>query len=962
MPSFDKTFRPDIHEGGNTALQEGKIYGWVIGIVTDVKDLESIGRIKCRIPLFDDSTDMPNSDDVMIWVGEEYTCANSVGGSHKLIEVDNMVALEAMLGDPRQLLVIAQIPNRKDRPHPELDRSKGIYGSVTRSGVASLNDEGKQAKVDAFPHGVTSQISNMGTVTTQTLKGATNVLSWDGNVLVENPAGSMTIAPDGKITQQNKAGAIATLLNDGNIILKNPQEAKLDLLKQEAKLIGPKSKMGGLMGMLQMAMGGQVGMGMMALEALQELSGGKFSLDNLGQISGVMDSLTKGIGKTFQEGLGSVTEMLKLPMDEFTDHIVPQVQSVLDKNLPGIAGELKGVLAKDLNFDGMLGEVNKVLSGSGFAMDESVFKDLQQSMGFDKNLLSKGILGEIIPGGFESISSIANMNLLEILDKVDDLLDVELPVAQITEQLKELWPKDSKNLISDEVVSAALLSEDPTASLIGGVQKGMLGDLKEKLSSADKLVGGIPKIDGILQGMLGENLNKIYANTKGLDEIPEFGDLLGLEVGDTTVGNLGDLDVSDASLAALLGDYNTGGISLESFDAATAIDNLNLGKINLRDIQVGNVTLGKLIDDPKLHEIKLSDLLGGIDLGRVDLGEILDRKIANIDFDEIKLGDLMEMPTLTSVADLDLGGLTLENLTAPQKVDLSEVPINSLLMNMTGDINLADALGLPEQSKEKVKDINLKDIILGEDLGKADLGKLNLNHMIAPEGKPIGKADLNNINLGLPIDTDLSKMLKTAIDPLTTKLSGMFDNINNSLDKTLDSLPLGGGGGALVRLQQKVGLLESLNGKFSLFADMSGAGIKTPAGKFKLGGGGGGALMQGAAFAMRMLQSKKDSKKGAKSSAGIAISAEKGASLVSYPAESKDTEDTPLKQWTSPLAEVKVYEDTVKVYNSKHRISVLPEGVFVDEVNLSTLLHTLFDRINALESRIQSLESRLPVV
>jgi uncharacterized protein involved in type VI secretion and phage assembly len=215
MPSLSRIFTPERPEGLATHLEEGFIIGWVPGEITSIDDPEKLGRIRVRCDLIQQDTDLPNANDGWVWVLEEFVANAVPGGTHRLLKVGTQVALLPMMGDPRQMILLGCIPSRIDRPWPEMDRSKEVYGSATPGQVFEIKNDAEASQLNAFPHGVLQHVSGKGDIMQQTAENARLQLLHDGTSRIENDKAFTTHTPDGTVVQRNAEGAQSILRAGG---------------------------------------------------------------------------------------------------------------------------------------------------------------------------------------------------------------------------------------------------------------------------------------------------------------------------------------------------------------------------------------------------------------------------------------------------------------------------------------------------------------------------------------------------------------------------------------------------------------------------------------------------------------------------------------------------------------------------------------------------------------------------
>src|SRR5215510_12918555 len=87
----------------------GRVYGVVIGTVTDNKDPGGLGRVKLRFPWLVE-------DDESDWAPLATLMAGNQRGSFFLPEVDDEVLVAFFHGDPRYPFVLGSLWNGQDKP------------------------------------------------------------------------------------------------------------------------------------------------------------------------------------------------------------------------------------------------------------------------------------------------------------------------------------------------------------------------------------------------------------------------------------------------------------------------------------------------------------------------------------------------------------------------------------------------------------------------------------------------------------------------------------------------------------------------------------------------------------------------------------------------------------------------------------------------------------------------------
>src|SRR5262245_56550673 len=109
-------------------LNVGKIYGLVVGIVTNNQDPDKLGRIKVKFPWLTDT-------DESCWARIGMLMAGKGRGSFFLPEVDDEVILAFEHGDVRFPYVIGALWNGKDTPrYDNADGKNNLRVFTSRSG------------------------------------------------------------------------------------------------------------------------------------------------------------------------------------------------------------------------------------------------------------------------------------------------------------------------------------------------------------------------------------------------------------------------------------------------------------------------------------------------------------------------------------------------------------------------------------------------------------------------------------------------------------------------------------------------------------------------------------------------------------------------------------------------------------------------------------------------------------
>jgi uncharacterized protein involved in type VI secretion and phage assembly len=130
----------DIEEGGSAAF---RVTGVVIGIVTNNKDPDNLGRVKVKFPWLSDS-------DESTWARVAAPMAGNNRGFYFLPEVDDEVLVVFEQGDMRFPYVLGALWNDKEKPPAKNDDGKNNVRLIqSRNGhVIRLIDEAGKEKIE----------------------------------------------------------------------------------------------------------------------------------------------------------------------------------------------------------------------------------------------------------------------------------------------------------------------------------------------------------------------------------------------------------------------------------------------------------------------------------------------------------------------------------------------------------------------------------------------------------------------------------------------------------------------------------------------------------------------------------------------------------------------------------------------------------------------------------------------
>lgn len=170
-------------------MRSGKMPGLAIGIVTDVKDPERLGRVRLRFPWLDDEL---KSD----WISVASAFAGKDRGVYWMPEVDDEMVVGFLHGDFDRAVVLGAMwnpPNPGPSPDPRQRMLRSKNGHTIRfvDSTETAGDKGALIIQDAHD----SLISMSNGVVTISVKG-TLVLEANA-VMIRGNGWTRTITPNG---------------------------------------------------------------------------------------------------------------------------------------------------------------------------------------------------------------------------------------------------------------------------------------------------------------------------------------------------------------------------------------------------------------------------------------------------------------------------------------------------------------------------------------------------------------------------------------------------------------------------------------------------------------------------------------------------------------------------------------------------------------------------------------------
>jgi uncharacterized protein involved in type VI secretion and phage assembly len=171
-----------------------RIYGVVVGLVTNNQDPDGVGRVKVRFPWLSDQ-------DESYWARVAAPMAGKDRGVYLLPEVDDEVLVAFEHGDIRRPYVVGALWNSMDTPPASNDDGKNNIRIIkSRSGhVVKLNDEDGKETIEIIDKSTKNSIvidtaGNTITITSDkdiTLKAANGTITLDAQkVAVKSSADS----------------------------------------------------------------------------------------------------------------------------------------------------------------------------------------------------------------------------------------------------------------------------------------------------------------------------------------------------------------------------------------------------------------------------------------------------------------------------------------------------------------------------------------------------------------------------------------------------------------------------------------------------------------------------------------------------------------------------------------------------------------------------------------------------
>jgi uncharacterized protein involved in type VI secretion and phage assembly len=180
----------------DTAAQRGKIYGVVIGIVTNNKDEKNLGRVKVRFPWLKDN-------DESYWARMATLMAGPGRGSFFLPEVNDEVLVAFDHGDVRFPYVLGALWNGVDKPpYANANGANNLRAIKSRSNhQIILNDTRGSAKIQLIDATGKNSITIDSSANTMTLQVEGNIVlkAAKGKIVLDARSVEMTSSQTTKV-------------------------------------------------------------------------------------------------------------------------------------------------------------------------------------------------------------------------------------------------------------------------------------------------------------------------------------------------------------------------------------------------------------------------------------------------------------------------------------------------------------------------------------------------------------------------------------------------------------------------------------------------------------------------------------------------------------------------------------------------------------------------------------------
>lgn len=501
--SFDQLVRPTFAESRNTALQEGFLYGLIPGLITSVDDPERIGRVKVECPVIEQGVNLPNGNDGWIPVVEPFVVNGMSGGTHSFLQVGSQVVMAALFGDPRQMVVVGCLPSRIDRPHPDLNRADGTYGSATPNETVEAFRDTDNSVVISRPNGVLQTISGEGDVMTQTEERGRVMVQRDGTTSLSNDFSHTTLSKDGEVSQRSAAGAEAVLRETGAVEIRSSTSTSLRLDLAEGLLEGPLNPMSQAIAQVSQLSGtlGEAQGLLTDLQAIAQDFGAGGDLEGfLGNAQSVLSDL-QNLSGSLADGAAALQKLQDFSVEDLGKSLLPQVGKFLA--LGDLPQQIEPLLQGGLTGEAIAQQVLEILPpdlAENFSAQQ--IGGILDGLRHDPAMQFQAVLGAIAPDSFESIRNIIGLELHPSLGAIAQVIQAYQatppptpenpapdPLVPAVAALRRQLPSPIQRFLDDEVVANALRQPDLNAAFTTLLGTSLAGLTGETVAQVDQVQG-----------------------------------------------------------------------------------------------------------------------------------------------------------------------------------------------------------------------------------------------------------------------------------------------------------------------------------------------------------------------------------------------------------------------------------------------------------------------------------------
>ncbi|GBF34821.1 VgrG protein [Desulfocucumis palustris] len=216
-----------------------KVYGVMVGVVTNNKDPEKLGRVKVKLPLRECQNET-------FWARMATLMAGNNMGSFFLPEVNDEVLVAFNEGDLHQPFVIGMLWNNKDKP-PETneDGKNNIRKIKSRSGHEIIfgDESSKESITIKTSKGHTVTMDDSGT-------GKIEIKDKDGKntITIASGTNEITLNSDAKINLKSKSNSVLIDSMQNSVTIESAMQLKIKSQKIDIEAGGMMTvKSGGML-------------------------------------------------------------------------------------------------------------------------------------------------------------------------------------------------------------------------------------------------------------------------------------------------------------------------------------------------------------------------------------------------------------------------------------------------------------------------------------------------------------------------------------------------------------------------------------------------------------------------------------------------------------------------------------------------------------------------------------------